>query len=241
MTGLPVKHRLPRGVTSQPLARLVGRLAAAGALLLIVGVLLGLTVVGRHGGGPVQGLDDSVWRWSIHHRGPLVGVDKAIAKFGDAALLGVLCVALSVIMFAVRRTPLALIPVLAYLGGEGIVYLVRTVVHRDRPPTANYPAPGAVPGVHETSYSFPSGHAVAVTAVLFALLGVAAVLRRTWWPWLLALVLSAFVADSRLRLGVHWFSDVAFGMLLGIAWGVVVALSCARLSWTDLAIQRRTE
>ncbi len=221
------------------LRRMIIVLAATGLALLIVGVGLGLVLIGRHGGGPIQGWDETVWRWSIGHRGPLVGVDKVVAKVGDAALLGPLCVVIGAIMFALRRSPRALIPILAYLGGEGLVFLVRAVMHRGRPVTADYPAPGALRGVHETSYSFPSGHAVAVTAVLFALFGVLAIGRRWWWPWLPAFVLSAFVADSRLLLGVHWFSDVAIGLVLGIVWGIAVALVLVRVTWADLGLGRR--
>jgi undecaprenyl-diphosphatase len=222
------------------LARVLAALAGAGFLLVVLGVILGLALVGRHGGGPVQGWDDTVWRWSIQHRGPLVGIDKAIATVGDAALLGPLCLVLSLVLFAIWRSPRALVPLVAYVGGEAIVTIIRAVIHRGRPATANYPAPNAVPGVHETSFSFPSGHAVAVTAVFFALLGLLALTRRTWWPWLLAFCLAAFVADSRLLLGVHWFSDVTLGLVLGAAWGVVVALTCARLTWSDLQLGRRT-
>jgi undecaprenyl-diphosphatase len=203
--------------------------------------MVGLALVGRHGGGPIQGWDDTVWRWSIQHRGFLVGIDKVVATVGDAALLGPLCIVLALLMFAIRRSPSAIAPVLAYLGGEGMVTFIRAVIHRDRPPTADYPAPGALRGVHETSFSFPSGHAVAVTAVFFALLGLLALTRHARWPWLLAFCLAAFVADSRLLLGVHWFSDVAIGMALGIAWGVVVAVTCARLSWKDFSLGHRTK
>jgi membrane-associated phospholipid phosphatase len=222
-----------------PLVRLLSVLASTGLALLILGVLLGLVLVGRRGGGPIQEWDDSVWRWSIHHRGPFIGIDKVISTAGDAGPLGPLCVLAGIIIFALRRSPRALIPISAYLGGEGLVYLIRAVIHRPRPATANYPAPGALRGVHETSYSFPSGHAVAVTAVLFALFGALAVLRRWRWPWLLAFILSAFVADSRLLLGVHWFGDVAIGMVLGGGWGTIVALTLARPSWHDLGLGRR--
>lgn len=126
-----------------------------------------------------------------------------IATFGDAALLAVLSGMLSIILLAWLRSPRALAPLLAYLGGEGLVFMIREVIRRHRPPTANYPAPGAVHGVHETSSSFPSGHSVAVTAVLFAMLGLVALTRSRWWLLLLALCASAFVADSRLLLGVH--------------------------------------
>lgn len=228
--------RRPRFPVDQPMARVVSVLAATGVALLVFGILLGLLLVGRRGGGPIQGWDDTVWRWSIHHRGPFVGVDKVISTTGDAGPLAPLCVLATIIIFALRRSPRALIPIAAYLGGEGLVFLTRAVIHRPRPATANYPAPAALPGIHETSYSFPSGHAVAVTAVLFALFGALAVARRWWWPWLLAFVLSAFVADSRLLLGVHWFSDVVIGMALGVGWGTAVALTLARPSWHDLGL-----
>lgn len=224
------------GVTAA-LRRALVILAGTGAILFVVGLTLGFVLVGRHGGGPIQGWDATVWRWSIDHRGVLVGLDKVVAKVGDAGALGPLCIVISIIMLAIRRSPAALVPVIAYLGGEGLVYLIRVVIHRDRPSTAQYPAPGAIPGVHETTFSFPSGHAVAVTAVFFALFGLLAVTRRWWWPWLLALAASAFVADSRLLLGVHWFSDVAIGMALGIAWGSTVALVMTRLSWQDLNLR----
>lgn len=216
---------------AHPWGRAIIELAVVGVVLLVVGLVLGLALVGRHGGGAVQGWDNTVWQWSIHHQGHLVGIDKVIAKVGDASVWGPISVVLTVVWLAIRRTPRALAPLVAFLGGEGLVFLIRVVIHRPRPSTANYPAPGAVPGVHETTYSFPSGHAVAVTAVVFALLGLVALTRRTWWPWLLALVISAFVADSRLLLGVHWFSDVTIGIVLGICWGVTVALLCTRLTW----------
>jgi undecaprenyl-diphosphatase len=207
----------------------VVRLALVGAGLLILGLVLGLTLVGRHGGGPLQGWDDTVQAWSIAHRDGLVGVSKVIATWGDAALLGVIAVLLTVVWLVVSRSLRALVPIIAYLGGEGLVFLIREVVHRHRPPTAVFPAPHAVSGVHETSYSFPSGHAVAVTAVLFALLGTLALAHRAFWAWPLALAASCFVIETRLILGVHWFSDVAIGLLLGIAWGVTVAVVGRRL------------
>ena len=212
-------------------------LAIVGMALLVLGLVLGLVLVGRHGGGPVQGWDVRVWRWSIGHRGPLVGVDQAIAAVGDAAVFGPLCVAVSALWFWVRRSPAALAPLAAYLGGEGLVFFIRTVIHRHRPPTAVYPSPGALPGTHDTSFSFPSGHSVAVTAVLVAVLGLLALTRHVWWPWLVAAAGSVYVADSRLLLGVHWFSDVAIGLVLGVCWGVAVAVT-VRALLTPSALRR---
>src|ERR1019366_7205928 len=158
------------------------------------------------------------------HRGPLVGASKLVATYLDAGPLAVICVVISAILTFTLRSIRAIVPIVAYLGGEFQVFILREVILRHRPPTANYPAPGAIQGVHETSYSFPSGHSVAVTAVLFALLGTVALTHRIWWPWLIALLGSLFVIDTRLVLGVHWFSDVTFGLLFGIIWGVTVVI-----------------
>ncbi|HWE70616.1 MAG TPA: phosphatase PAP2 family protein, partial [Acidimicrobiales bacterium] len=162
-------------------------------------------------------------------------MSKFVATYLDAVPLAVICLVVSGVLVFTLRSTRALIPIAAYLGGEFQVYVIRLIILRHRPPTANYPAPGAIPGVHETSYSFPSGHSVAVTAVLFAGLGCIALTYRIWWPWFVALLASLFVADTRLVLGVHWFSDVTFGLLLGIAWGVTVAFVARQVDWPDVA------
>lgn len=217
-----------------------GLLIGVAVAIFGVGVLVGFVIIGRHGGGPIQSWDGPIGRWYLHHRDLLVGVSKFVATYLDALPLGIICVFLSVILGLTLHSPRALIPIVAYFGGEFEVFAIRTVIHRHRPPTANYPAPGAVAGVHETSYSFPSGHSVAVTAVLFALLGCVALTDRIWWPWIIALIGSLFVIDTRLVLGVHWFSDVAFGLLFGIAWGITVAFAARQVEWADLlAVVRR--
>ncbi len=216
------------------MARAAEILGGAAVIIFSVGVIVGLGVVGRHGGGPIQGWDDDVSRWYVHHRGSLIGVSKFVATYLDALPLGIICVLLSAVLVVTVRTTWALVPAVAYFGGEFEVFALRTVIHRHRPPTANYPAPGSVVGVHETSYSFPSGHSVAVTAVLFASLGCIALTYRIWWPWVVAVLGSLAVVDSRLVLGVHWLSDVTFGLLLGAAWGVTVAVVARQVEWADV-------
>jgi membrane-associated phospholipid phosphatase len=211
--------------------------AASALALFILGLLVGLLLVGLHGNGAVQPLDDRVGRYLLAHRAPLVGVSRFVATWLDAAPLFGICLVASALWWYLRRVPIALAPLLAYLGGEGEVFAIRQVIHRHRPPTADYPAPGSLPGVHETSWSFPSGHSVAVTAVLIAVALAAALARRRRGAvtLVLATLASLFVAGTRLVLGVHYLSDVVVGLLLGAAWGATVATVLSRLERFDLA------
>ncbi len=63
-------------------------------------------------------------------------------------------------------------------------------------------------------HSFPSGHAA--RAAMLALLGWAVLP----WPWATALsIWGALVALSRVLMGVHYFSDVVAGVVLGLGLG----------------------
>lgn len=216
---------------------LLRALLVCGAVFVVLesfALLFGLTVVGRHGGGAIQGWDDTVQQWSIGHRARLVGLAEVVALGGDAPVLGVLSVLASAVLLFFDRRMRAVAPLVAYLGGEGLVFVTRQVVSRHRPLTAVWPAPHAVPGVRETSLSYPSGHATAAVAVLVSL----AALAVCAWPgvrrWLVGGFLSfgaVFVAWTRLVLGVHWFSDVAVGLVLGVAWGLTAALAFRDVPW----------
>lgn len=202
-------------------------LIATWVVIQVVGIIIGLTLIGRHGGGPARHLDVPVHDWFITHRTGLVGISKVIAYVGDAPKLGVIVVVATAIALLVgyRRGQLsvrALGPFVAFLGSEATVFAIRHVISRPRPSTADFPALGAVPGVHETSFSFPSGHATAVTAVLVSVAGLIAIRRKVRWPWTVAVIGLIVVAASRLVLGVHWTTDVLVGAILGGTWGLVV-------------------
>lgn len=77
------------------------------------------------------------------------------------------------------------------------------------------------PVAHAASASFPSGHAigslVGVGALLLVLLPYARRSTRPAWTAFGVLVVLA-IGFSRLGLGVHYFSDVLGGYVLGAGW-----------------------
>lgn len=105
-------------------------------------------------------------------------------------------------------------------GGMGLLSLLfsllvnnlflKNLVERSRPFDVIQALTPLIPRPHD--FSFPSGH----TASSFAAAGVffRRLPRRLGVP---ALILAAFIGVSRLYVGVHYPSDVLFGMLSGLA------------------------
>lgn len=78
--------------------------------------------------------------------------------------------------------------------------------------------------VTETSFSFPSGHAIASSALAASIV---AALWFTQWR-ILAVVTGAmyvlFIGFTRLYLGVHYPTDVIAGWMVGVGWVAAVAV-----------------
>jgi undecaprenyl-diphosphatase len=123
-----------------------------------------------------------------------------------------------------RRLPTAAIAAAgAAAVAEGLTVLLKHVTERARPPLAD-PSIQALVSLPD-SPSFPSGHA----ATAFAAATAVGVLHPRFRAPLLAL--AVMVALSRVYLGVHFWSDVLVGSLLGVA----VGLSTARFFQRDRA------
>ncbi len=95
------------------------------------------------------------------------------------------------------------------------------VIDMPRPPTA------------VAGFGFPS-IAVTMTTIVFGFFAVLIARelpgRNRVWPYLLAGVATALVAFARLYLGAHWLSDVMAGVLLGVAWLLVLGIAYRRHS-----------
>jgi membrane-associated phospholipid phosphatase len=112
-----------------------------------------------------------------------------------------------------RRLPTAaFIATAAAAVAEGLTVLLKLLTERNRPPQAD-PAIQALVSLPDST-SFPSGHA----ATAFAAATAVGVLHPRFRAPLLAL--AGMVALSRVYLGVHFWSDVLVGSLLGVAIGL---------------------
>ena len=72
----------------------------------------------------------------------------------------------------------------------------------------------------ETTYSFPSGHAMASATLAMAIIMLCWPTRARWWVTIVAIVLAVLVGVSRIYLGVHYPSDILTGWIASIAWVV---------------------
>jgi len=75
---------------------------------------------------------------------------------------------------------------------------------------------------HQTSYSYPSGHATSA-ATVYLLLAWLAPPRWRPYAWTLAAAMIILNGFSRIMLGVHWASDIVGGTMLGTAFALLGA------------------
>jgi len=110
-----------------------------------------------------------------------------------------------------RRRDLITVLIVAAVGNYAIAFLLKYALNRPRPTL--FIARGEYTGP-----SYPSGHAMLATSVLFV---IAYLLRRErgWrWPYAVVFTFGLLTIYSRLYLGVHWPTDVLAGAVLGVLW-----------------------
>lgn len=195
----------------------LGRLLAAGVLLLVILLGLGKLLVEVLLDGPVGRLDDRIASDLAHGR---TGTGNALSQAGSALadpltvqVLLVVCVVGVALLTRQLRPPLF---VALAVGVESAIYfLVSTWVPRDRP---HVPRPGPADPIA----SFPSGHAAA-SLCLYGALAVLAWRLTSNRPLQLVLTGAAVlvplvVAFCRMYRGYHHLTDVLAGLLLGGVW-----------------------
>ncbi|HEX8003644.1 MAG TPA: phosphatase PAP2 family protein [Mycobacteriales bacterium] len=194
------------------------RLTLFAVALLLAAVPFGILLEQVVRTGPLLDVDHGVavrvHEYVTRHDALRVAARAVTALGGPLALYPLGAAATAWILRKGRRR-LAFYVAVTGLGGALLNSVVKLLVARPRPVFE-------VPLAHALGKSFPSGHAMASTVVYGALLlAFLPALRRRGLAraataGTVALVLA--IAASRVALGVHFLSDVAGGITLGVAW-----------------------
>lgn len=162
----------------------------------------------------------------VHGHTPewLVEFFKTLTFSGSSRFLVPLTVIFTLLLLAMKRRTEAALLALSFFSAELVVFVVKTVVGRERP------------SLWETDWywgsSFPSGHTLGTAAFATAAAVCIARTRPTARRLAIGVALTwiALVGVSRMVLGVHWPSDVlvAAGTGCAIALGFSVLLRLRR-------------
>jgi membrane-associated phospholipid phosphatase len=172
-------------------------------------------------GGGFARWDESAAEWGAHNATDTsTTILRWITRLGGTSWLFAAIIVVGAVLAWRRRSIDALLFMLIVaIGVTTLNNLIKAIVGRERPDIAQLAG-------HSGS-SFPSGHSAAAAACWAAIALVVA--RRASRPVragaaVLAVVVAASVAASRVLLGVHWLTDVIAGVIVGWAWFFLVAL-----------------
>ncbi|HET9707170.1 MAG TPA: phosphatase PAP2 family protein [Gemmatimonadales bacterium] len=164
-------------------------------------------------------LDQAVVMSVAGHRTPLLNnLAVNVTALGSASVVTLIAVAVSLYAVAAGRPRIVLALLwtpLSFLLDD----VLKLLFQHPRPTEAIIAIPD--------SYSFPSGHAVAASALYITIALIAAQTERRQRPRRILIwsgvTVAVLVAWSRVYLGVHYFSDVIGGLLLGGAGSIAAA------------------
>ncbi|WP_183068005.1 phosphatase PAP2 family protein [Streptomyces sp. gCLA4] len=189
---------------------------------LLVAVLTALVVAGWQ---PLLTYDERVARDLHAHAVTHAGVTRSMRVLSDWVwdpwTMRVLAAVAFFLLWRRDERERALRVALAAVAAAVVQQGLKAAVGRERPVWTD-----PVDSAHFAAY--PSGHAMTATVVCGMLLWLMPRPAPGWAPaaWAAAAVTVLGVGFTRLYLGVHWFSDVLGGWLLGTAMVVLAASVC---------------
>jgi membrane-associated phospholipid phosphatase len=150
----------------------------------------------------------------------LTSVLSAITQLGSPVVLFPLTAVAALVFLEMRRIRGAILMVVTMLGVALLNQVLKVFFQRERPvPFFGLATP--------SSWSFPSGHAMASFCFYGALAALVTARLRSralrLAVWAAAAVIIFAVGFSRIYLGVHYLSDVVAGYAVGFVWVLTVA------------------
>lgn len=149
----------------------------------------------------------------------MTSIMKILTFIGGPTVTIILAVLITLTILRKHKKD-ALIFSFTLLFGMLLNLLLKDLFHRSRPLF--------LPLAHETSYSFPSGHAmnafIFYTCISFIILRKMKNRKLSFMLMFLSVLMILLIGLSRIYLGVHYPSDVLAGYIAGICWFAIVLL-----------------
>ena len=153
-----------------------------------------------------------VYAEAVEHMNPfLTNIIRIITHLGDPIIVTSITILLVIIPKTRKKVgyPMAA----AVIVSEALNLILKEIFARERPNILQL--------VNETTYSFPSGHAMINTTV-YTMLGIFAIKyiikkKIKISVIIMCIIMPLIISFSRVYLGVHYAGDVLGGMLLGFA------------------------
>lgn len=136
----------------------------------------------------------------------------AVSRIGYEGVIAIdVVIVLSLLLF--KRWREATFAAIAFIGSALLNLGSKQLFQRDRPSLWESVSP-------ETTFSFPSGHAMGSMTLAMAVILLAWHTRWRWPGLLAAVVFALLVGFSRIYLGVHYPSDILGGWMAAMVWAV---------------------
>jgi undecaprenyl-diphosphatase len=169
-------------------------------------------------------IDTFVLQWIHSHATSVLDVFfLIITTAGNVEIL--LPVTIIVALYLLyRKQRLNTFIILFSVGGAAAANVVlKLLFHRERPIFWHSL-------IVETGYSFPSGHAMLSSALIFSLIFIAWRTRWRWWTIIVGVTVIILIGLSRLYMGVHYPTDIIAGWSVSLAWAFIVFVVASSLS-----------
>jgi membrane-associated phospholipid phosphatase len=161
-------------------------------------------------------LDTTILFW-IHDRAtPFYDrLSLVITTIGNVEILVPITLLLVAWLLYKKQHMSAFIVFSSVAGASAANIILKMLFHRGRP--AFWPS-----SITETSYSFPSGHAMLSAALVLSIIVITWHTSARWLVVALGSVVVGLIGISRLYLGVHYPSDIIAGWSASLAWVAIV-------------------
>lgn len=201
----------------------------SGAGIAVVCTYAFAKLAGHVRSGGTQAFDDSIMRWIAAHQQPLVQQTMLeVTALGTGVVVAMVVFVAALFLWLNSHKHSAILLLVANFGGIVLNNLLKLGFDRPRPQIFKW-------GTYAASSSFPSGHAMSSVIVYGTVAYLAARLQQRRASRALTLCFAALIivliCASRMYLGVHYPSDIAAGLIIGLAWAgfCMAALEAAQL------------